>query len=145
MTFLPHFPREPESELDWFEALIALARYLRTPEGCPWDREQTARDFARYLHEESQELQDAFAANDAPAIEEEFGDAFFNMLATAAAAEEAGLFRLQGALKRIHEKMIRRHGHVFGPEKALTPGDAVRMWNKVKEAEKAQGTRPGEE
>ncbi len=136
MTLPPHLSRQPESERDWFEALIRLARYLRTPEGCPWDRNQSARDFARYLHEESAELQEAFAVADPASIEEEFGDAFFNMMATAAAAEEQGLFRLENALKRIHEKMIRRHAHVFGPEKASTPEEAVQMWNKVKAEER---------
>lgn len=139
----PHWEREhgdplvPRDERDWFEALIGLARYLRTPDGCPWDREQAATDFARFTRGEVEELEEALAGSDPAHAAEEFGDAFFCLLAVAAAAEEQGLFRLDDALRAIHEKMIRRHEHVFGEVKADTPEDAVRMWAEVKAREKA--------
>ena len=132
----PHWSKQPENENDWFEALIALARYLRTPDGCPWDREQSAQDFARFAHEEVGELRDAFSSEDNGHIEEEFGDALFCMLAVAAAAEEEGRFNLRSALERNHEKMIRRHEHVFGEVKAATPEEAIAMWNRIKEQER---------
>ncbi len=132
----PHLKHQPQSELDWFQALTSLARFLRTPEGCPWDRQQKAQDFARYLGEEAQELQEAFQTGDNQHIQEELGDALFTLLATAAAAEEEGRFTLKSALQNIHEKMIRRHDHVFGNAKAQTPEDAVRIWNAIKQKER---------
>lgn len=136
MTFYPHFPKEPKSERDWFEALTALARHLRGPEGCPWDREQGAPEFARFLQDETQELVEALASGDHVHAAEEFGDTFFNLVATAAAAEEEGRFNLEDALRGIHEKMIRRHEHVFGDAQADTPEEATKVWNAIKAQEK---------
>lgn len=141
MRLLPHLSKEPGNETEWFDALIRMARFLRGPEGCPWDRKQCAANFAKFAEEETAELREAFDDNDNPHIEEEFGDCFFTLLACAAAAEEEGRFRLEDALRGIHEKMVRRHGHVFGDEKAETPEDAVEMWNKVKAREKKQRGR----
>lgn len=135
---LPHLRANPESELDWFEALIALTRYLRTPDGCPWDREQSTVDFANYAVEESGEFAHACATGQAEHAREEFGDALFVLLAAAAAAEEEGLFRLEDALELAHEKMVRRHEHVFGDVKAQTPEEATAAWNKVKAREKGE-------
>ncbi len=132
----PHLEKRPETESEWFEALIALARYLRTPEGCPWDREQGAADFARFLADEVQEQVEALDSGDSEHAREEFGDVFFTLLATAAAAEEEGRFRLGDALEQIHEKMIRRHEHVFGDATAETAEDAIRVWEEVKRKEK---------
>lgn len=141
MRLLPHLSKNPENETEWFDALIRMARFLRSPEGCPWDRKQRAENFAVFAGEEAVELREAFARDDNPHIEEEFGDCFFTLLACAAAAEEEGRFRLEDALRGIHEKMVRRHGHVFGSEKAETPEDAVDMWNKVKALEKKERGR----
>ncbi len=132
----PHWTKTPENERDWFEALIALARYLRGPDGCPWDQEKTALDFGRYAREEAGEMIEALESDDHDHMEEEFGDTLFVMLATAAAAEAEGRFTLESALKRIHEKMIRRHDHVFGDTKARTPEEAIAAWNKIKTQEK---------
>lgn len=132
----PHLEKQPETESDWFEALIALARYLRTPEGCPWDREQGAADFARFLADEVREQVEALDSGDDGHAREEFGDVFFTLLATAAAAEEEGRFRLGEALEQIHEKMIRRHEHVFGDARAETAEDAIRVWEEAKRKEK---------
>ena len=132
----PHLEKAPETESEWFEALIALARYLRTPEGCPWDRAQGSADFARYLTDEVEELVEALKSGDKPHAREEFGDVFFTLLATATAAEEEGRFRLDEALEQIHEKMIRRHEHVFGDATAETAEDAIRIWEEVKRKEK---------
>ncbi|HNR31238.1 MAG TPA: MazG nucleotide pyrophosphohydrolase domain-containing protein [Candidatus Hydrogenedentes bacterium] len=138
MPLLPHLEKEPENEREWFAALISMARYLRGPEGCPWDRQQKTRDFARFAIEEGQELHEAAEADDNDHIEEELGDCLFTLLACAAAAEEEGRLTLEGAMRRIHEKMVRRHGHVFGDEKAATPEEAVNAWNHVKAREKGR-------
>ncbi len=141
MPFYPHFSSEPKSERDWFEALTCLARYLRGPEGCPWDRVQGSAEFASFLQDETHELVEALASDDHAHAAEEFGDVFFTLLATAAAAEQEGRFNLEDALRGIHEKMVRRHEHVFGDAKADTPEEATEVWNAVKAREKRDGEK----
>lgn len=138
MNEYPHYESKPQNETEWFEALTALARYLRTPDGCPWDREQGSADFAGFLKGEAEELLEAAQAPDDAHMAEEFGDTFFTLLATAAAAEEEGRFRLVDALEQAHKKMIRRHEHVFGDAIAHTAEDAVRVWEEAKRKERAE-------
>lgn len=133
---LPYISKNPENEMEWYQALADLARYLRTPEGCPWDREHNSRQFAAFMADESREYVEALDSGDHVHAEEEFGDCLFTLLASAAAAEEEGRFTLRGALERAHEKMVRRHDHVFGENKAQSPEDAVNAWNRIKEEEK---------
>ena len=135
----PHLQKQPEQESEWFDALIGLARYLRSPEGCPWDRDHTAQDFARFAGEEAAELSEAFAEDRNDHIEEEWGDTLFTLLAAAAAAETEGRFTLRHALEKTHEKMIRRHGHIFGDHAAETPEDVANVWKKIKAEEKRKG------
>ncbi len=134
----PHWQRLPQNELEWFEASINLARYLRGPDGCPWDREQTALTFAQYAVKEGDELVEALERQDNRHSEEEMGDTMFVLLASIAAAESEGRFTLASVLERVHEKMIRRHDHVFGETKAQTAEDAIAAWNRIKEEEKAR-------
>jgi len=136
MDPLPYLAKTPDSENEWFGALADLARYLRTPEGCPWDREHNALDFSRFVADEAREYVEALESGDNSHAEEEFGDCLFTLLASAAAAEEEGRFRIANALQRAHDKMVRRHDHVFGESKALSPEDAVNAWNRIKEEEK---------
>lgn len=133
----PHWNRVPQNELDWFEALMNLVRYLRGPDGCPWDREQTALKFAQYAVREGGELIEALEGGDNTHSEEEMGDTLFVLLASIAAAEAEGRFVLASVLARAHEKMVRRHDHVFGETKAQTPQEAIAAWNRMKEKEKA--------
>jgi len=141
MRLLPHIEKQPQSELEWFGALVSLTRYLRGPEGCPWDRKQTARSFARFVREEAEELLEAFE-QDNESVAEEWGDTFFTLLATAAAAEEQGIFTISNALDRVHEKMVGRHGHIFGDRTAETPEDVVNLWHEAKAREKAGKEAP---
>ena len=138
MTQYPHIDKTPETDVDWFAVLWHLARYLRSPEGCPWDQGKTGQDFAGFVVEEAEELVQAYAEDDNRHIEEEFGDTLFTLLASAAAAEEEGRFSLHDALRRAHAKMIRRHGHVFGEEKADTPEEAMEAWQRVKAEEQQE-------
>ena len=136
MKNLPHIQETPASEPEWLQALVSLARYLRSPEGCPWDRKQTTLSFAQYAHEEAAELVDACSQNDNPEIEEEWGDTLFTLLACAAAAETEGRFQILNALEKAHAKMIRRHGHIFGEHTAETPEDVAKVWEKIKQQER---------
>jgi len=119
-----------------FELLIDLARYLRSPEGCPWDRKQTSLDFARYAKEECEEYIEAIEKKETEDINEEFGDALFILIASAVAGEAEGKMNILDALKCAHKKMLRRHEHVFGSKKAETEEEAWQSWHKVKEDEK---------
>lgn len=119
-----------------FELLINLARYLRSPEGCPWDRKQTSSDFAKYAKEECEEFIEALEKGNVEEINEEFGDTLFILIASAVAGEAEGKMNLSEALRCAHRKMIRRHEHVFGEKKAVTEEEAWHSWHKVKEAEK---------
>jgi uncharacterized protein YabN with tetrapyrrole methylase and pyrophosphatase domain len=138
LTAYPHLPHPPATEPEWHQALIDLARFLRTPEGCPWDREQDTRAFAGFLRDESAEYVEALEGDERAHMAEECGDTLFTLLASIAAAEEAGLFTYREVLEKAHKKMIRRHDHVFGEVKAQTPEEAVAAWERVKEAEKRQ-------
>jgi tetrapyrrole methylase family protein/MazG family protein len=138
---LPHLKKQPQTEAEWFEALIALARYLRGPQGCPWDKVQSSADFAGYLKGEAEELVEATKSADDAHLAEELGDTLFTLLATAAAAEAEGRLGVIDALQRAHEKMIRRHEHVFGDAKAETPEDAIRVWEEVKRREREAGQK----
>ena len=136
MKRMPYLQEMPNTEAEWLAALVALARYLRGPDGCPWDRKRTGCEFAAFVEEEAGELREAFAEDDNAHIEEEWGDTLFTLLATMAAAEADGRFSLAHALERTHEKMVRRHDHIFGEDRAETAEDAARAWNAVKAREK---------
>ncbi len=136
MESYPHLSKIPKNKAEWLDALAELTRYLRSPEGCPWDRERTGREFSVFVREEAVELTEAIDGGDQEHIEEEFGDCLFTLLAAAAALEDEGRFRWEEALRKTHEKMIRRHGHVFGEDRAQTPEAAMDAWNRVKSEEK---------
>ncbi|NLN94283.1 MAG: nucleotide pyrophosphohydrolase [Candidatus Hydrogenedens sp.] len=144
-AFLKLLDKEPATTGEWFEALITLIRFLRSPEGCPWDREQTALDYARFCVEEGEELQEALLSGDNEHGAEECGDCMFTFLACAVASEEEGRFSIQEALKGVCAKMVRRHAHVFGKERATTSEEVLVSWQKIKEQEKAEKEKQREE
>ncbi|HEO71450.1 MAG TPA: nucleotide pyrophosphohydrolase [Candidatus Hydrogenedentes bacterium] len=121
--------------------LLRLARYLRSPEGCPWDREQTTASFAHHLCGEAEELSEAVEGGDNAHIAEELGDTLFCTLMTAVVAEDEGRFGLLEALKQAYAKMIRRHGHLFGAHTAETPEEVAQVWKRIKADEKAERLR----
>lgn len=137
-THLPYLDFEPQDEPGWFAALCALSRFLRSPQGCPWDREQGPVEFARYAVRETDEYIEALEQGDMAHACEEFGDALFVLLSSGIAADSRGLFRLEDALRLAHEKMVRRHDHVFGENKAATAEEAVTAWARIKQQERGQ-------
>ena len=141
MALEPHLKKTPDTELDWFEALAALARYLRSPEGCPWDRERTTLELAAFVGEEAKELEEALESGDNRHAEEEFGDCLFTLMSCMAAAEEEGRFNLHGALERAHEKLVRRHAHVFRIDKAVSSEEAMASWQEIKAKEREEQKR----
>jgi len=128
-----------------FAELVAIMARLRGPDGCPWDREQTLGDLARYITEEAGEVARAIESGDMDAVEEELGDLLFNLIHASRIAEEAGHFDIAGVVKGAREKIVRRHPHVFGDAKAATTEEVLAHWNRVKAEEKARrkGPHPG--
>jgi tetrapyrrole methylase family protein/MazG family protein len=119
-----------------FEDLVALQARLRAPGGCPWDREQTHHTLKTYLIEEAYEVLDALEQGDAKELTEELGDLLLQILFHADIGREAGRFDISDVISGIHDKMVRRHPHVFGNVKAETSSQVLKNWAKLKAAEK---------
>src|SRR3984893_858991 len=119
-----------------FEDLVALQARLRAPGGCPWDREQTHQTLKTYLIEEAYEVLDALERDNAKELTEELGDLLLQILFHSDIAREAGRFDIADVISGIHEKMVRRHPHVFGTVKADTPEQVLKNWAQLKAQEK---------
>jgi MazG family protein len=119
-----------------FEGLVAVQARLRAPGGCPWDREQTHSTLRTYLIEEAYEVLDAIEKGSPQDLAEELGDLLLQVLFHADLAREAGAFDISDVVTGIHDKMVRRHPHVFGDVKADTPGEVLKNWAQLKANEK---------
>ncbi|MFH1375810.1 MAG: MazG nucleotide pyrophosphohydrolase domain-containing protein [Patescibacteria group bacterium] len=117
-----------------FSKLIRLARTLRGPHGCPWDRKQTILSLAKSLEEESDEVLSAIKKGDHKNLEEELGDLLFNIIMITQIAEQKKYFRMSGVLRKIQKKIISRHTWVFGEDrkKVKNAEDALRLWRENK-------------
>lgn len=119
--------------------LIEIMAALRAPgTGCPWDIEQNFQTIAPYTIEEAYEVADAIARGDLDDLRDELGDLLLQVVYHARMAEEAGEFAFPEVVEAITTKMIRRHPHVFGDEKARSAGMAKGMWERIKSEEKAE-------
>ena len=133
-----------ESPVYDVEALAAIIRRLRSPEGCPWDREQRKEDLGRYLLEESYEVVDAIRNGSPEALKEELGDLLFQILFLARLAEEAAEFSFADVTTSVGGKMIRRHPHVFSDTRVSGVADVKANWKEIKERiEKKPPVRQG--
>jgi ATP diphosphatase len=132
-----------------FNDLVALMARLRSPEGCPWDREQTYDTLAPFLLEEAYEAFDAVqdAREGRPAeLCNELGDLLFQVVFYAQVASEMGDFAIHDVTDAIHSKMVRRHPHVFGDAQAENAAEVLRSWEAIKAEEKrVAGKSTGEE
>ncbi len=119
--------------------LIEIMAALRAPEtGCPWDLEQDFASIAPYTIEEAFEVAEAIASGDREELREELGDLLLQVVFHARMAEEEGAFDFGGVVEAITDKLIRRHPHVFGDTKDLTPDEVSALWGKIKAEEKRQ-------
>jgi tetrapyrrole methylase family protein/MazG family protein len=116
-------------------ALAEIVAHLRSPEGCPWDREQTHASLRASLLEEAYEVLEAIDEDDMPHLQEELGDLLLHVLLQAQIAQEAGEFLLTNVIEDISAKLIRRHPHVFGDAKVNSTDEIVANWEKIKAAE----------
>jgi len=122
-----------ETSFEEFQALIA---HLRSPEGCPWDREQTHQSLRTNLLEETYEVLTALDADDPAALREELGDLMLQVVLHAQIASELGEFKMGDVLTGIHRKIVRRHPHVFGDLRLDSSDRVVRNWEQLKAAER---------
>ena len=122
-----------------FIDLVALMARLRSPEGCPWDREQNYATLAPMLLEEAYEAFEAVEAAREGRPEElrgELGDLLFQIVFYAQVAAERGEFTIDDVVEAIHTKMVRRHPHVFAGESAADSAEVLRNWEAIKAEEK---------
>jgi len=120
-----------------FKEIIDLIETLRGENGCPWDKKQTPLSMARNLVEEAFELMDAIQSDKVEDACEELGDVLFLVLFIAVQYQSSGLFDINTLTQRNLDKMIRRHPHVFGEEKAQTPDEVRDRWHAIKREEKS--------
>lgn len=115
-----------------FEQLVELVAYLRSDEGCPWDREQTMSSMVECLREETREVVEAVEAGDMENLREELGDLILQGVFYAQLAREEDLFDIEGVIRDLNAKLVRRHPHVFGEAVADNPREAIDHWETVK-------------
>jgi len=113
---------------------------LRSPDGCPWDREQDHRTLRFHAVEEVYELLDAIEAGDESEVVEELGDLLLQVVFHCQLGNERGAFDLATVAQRVVDKLVRRHPHVFGDVTVANVGEVWANWDRIKRAEKA-GTR----
>lgn len=124
-----------------YNDLVAVMHRLRAPGGCPWDREQTHESLKADLIEECYELNDAIDEQDDAHIIEELGDVLMDVVFHSVIADEQGRFNETDVADGIVKKMIYRHPHVFGSEKAENSADVLKRWDELKQKEKNQKTQ----
>src|SRR5436305_6272013 len=120
--------------------LLKVMARLRSPAGCPWDREQDHMTLRFHAVEEVYELMDAIEAGDDQEMAEELGDLVLQVVFHCQLAKERGAFDFDRVARHITDKLIRRHPHVFGDAKVKSVDQVWANWEKIKRAEK-HGTR----
>jgi XTP/dITP diphosphohydrolase/tetrapyrrole methylase family protein/MazG family protein len=128
------------------QRLMEIMAHLRSPEGCPWDQEQTHETLTRCLVEEVSETIEAIDENDMELLEEELGDLLLQVVFHAQIAQENGNFDMEDIARGISDKLVRRHPHVFGDEKGTIDqaDQVVDRWEQVKAEEKKQKGESGD-
>lgn len=121
-----------------FADLTDIMARLRSPEGCPWDREQDHRSLRPCLLEETYEVLEAIDRDDPQALRQELGDLLLQVVFHAQLAAEAGQFDIDDVVRGLRDKLIARHPHVFGDSSAETPEEVLHQWDDLKRRERAE-------
>lgn len=119
-----------------FDELVHLMTRLRGPEGCPWDRQQTLPDLKPYVIEEAYEVVDAIDRDDRRGLVEELGDMLLQAVFIAEITRESGEFDIYDSITAIHDKLVRRHPHVFADVEAKDAEAVLVNWEKLKSDER---------
>jgi len=126
-----------------FSDLIEIMALLRSENGCPWDREQNHESLKKYLIEETYEVLEAIDLKDKNKISEELGDLLLQIVFHSQIGKENGTFDISDVITEVSRKMILRHTHVFGEDKAETADDVVNNWEAIKKKEKGISSHTG--
>lgn len=118
-----------------FDELLNIVAKLRSPEGCPWDREQTLETLKPFLIEEFYEVIDAIEEDDQEGVKEELGDLLFQIVLQSQLYKEQGVFDINDVVDGIAVKMVRRHPHVFGSKDLKTSEQVEKWWAEHKNKE----------
>ncbi|TGK85642.1 nucleoside triphosphate pyrophosphohydrolase [Leptospira bourretii] len=119
------------------ENLLALTADLRSPEGCPWDKEQTHLSVIPHLLEETYEVVDTIERGDDNHLKEELGDLLFQITFHSQLAKERGAFEFQDVANDVFQKLVFRHPHVYGNKEGINSGEQVlTQWDQLKQKEK---------
>jgi len=135
LIYIPRSEREDLTNRS-FDRLHEIVAILRSPEGCPWDREQTHSSLRKNLIEEMYEVLETIDEDDPDHMREELGDLLLQVLLHAQMEEETGVFTVYDVVQTLNEKLVRRHPHVFGDQAAADAEEALLNWNAIKKTEK---------
>lgn len=135
---LIYVPRSDDASLRnrTFERLHEIVAILRSPDGCPWDREQTHQSIRKNFIEELYEALEAIDNDDPAGMQEEFGDIILQVMLHSQMEEETGAFTVFDVIQSLNEKLIFRHPHVFGDRNASNSEEALGNWEQMKAEEK---------
>ncbi len=120
---------------DSVKRLVEIVKKLRAPDGCPWDREQTHQSVRGHLVEECAELLGAIDLQDSEKMKEEIGDVLMHLLLHSEIESENGNFDFYDVARELGDKLVRRHPHVFGENKAENSDAVLKIWQDVKKKE----------
>ena len=126
--------RDPYVDLASVASVTRIAEKLRAPDGCPWDRQQTHASLRPHLLEEAYEALEALDSGDLERLRDELGDLLFQIAIHAQLAHEEGAFDMSDVARRLGEKLIRRHPHVFAGTEIQ--GDLLAQWERIKREER---------
>ena len=136
--------QDEKHNTDWLAEAVRIMARLRAKDGCPWDHQQTHVSLKRYLVEETAELLDALDEGDDRALQDELGDVLLQVLFHAQIAAEETRFDVQDVARRLCEKLIRRHPHVFGERQIDHAEGVVTQWEQIKRQERESQAAPSE-
>lgn len=115
-----------------FVELVRIMSRLCGKDGCPWDRAQTHKSLLKFLYEETDEFRKAVLKRDYDNMKEELGDILLQVIFHCEIATNNKKFSILDVIKKLNEKLIRRHPHVFGETKCKTPKDVEKVWKEIK-------------
>ncbi len=128
-------------KLDGMEKLLAIMAKLRSEDGCPWDKKQTLESLKPFIIEEAYEVVEAIERGESREVCEELGDLLLQIAFLAQIGKESGEFDFDDVVRGINEKLLRRHPHVFGDEKAENAEEVLHRWEQIKKEEKKDRKR----